>query len=519
MKIRTRIYSGFATTVAIGVCLAGFALYQLVGIGAQMRAMDGRAANLSHVLEATTEVEAIRRTETRYRMLPEDATRAELKEHSAIAVKLLTEVEATTVSQERERIYREVKATLQSHDQTFDQFAQLLATAAVERGKLFRVGDEMALATNTLFDAAVAVGDFQDMKQAAAVRGTILLVRIANWRYLATSDRNGPETFNGNVAKARAALAEFGNHASATERPLLGSIATALDGYAAAFAAVSDAQKQSVELYDTKLRPLSIDMQTKLRTAVVSLEGSYAESSAASAAIISQTSTLQVSLAGLGLVIGAALALLIGRSIAGSISGMTEAMGKLAGGNKSIAIPGIESTDEIGEMARAVEVFKQNAIEADRVAARQDDERVQKGLRTTRVESSVRGFETRIGQMVERLASGSTELEATAQSMSATAARANEQAATVAAAAEKASIGVETVASAAEELTASIGEITLNRAGRDDCWDTAMVAFHLMDQVARKQVFPHTLANRIGTLMMFAVRSIFARLGQDRLPL
>jgi aryl-alcohol dehydrogenase-like predicted oxidoreductase len=54
-------------------------------------------------------------------------------------------------------------------------------------------------------------------------------------------------------------------------------------------------------------------------------------------------------------------------------------------------------------------------------------------------------------------------------------------------------------------------QIMLNRAGQDDRWDTAMVAFHLMDQVARTQVFPHTLANRIGTLMMFAVRSIFAR--------
>ena len=54
----------------------------------------------------------------------------------------------------------------------------------------------------------------------------------------------------------------------------------------------------------------------------------------------------------------------------------------------------------------------------------------------------------------------------------------------------------------------------LNRAMRDDMWDTAMVAFNLMDQVARDQVFPHTLANRIGTLMMFAVRSIFARPAQ-----
>jgi aryl-alcohol dehydrogenase-like predicted oxidoreductase len=54
----------------------------------------------------------------------------------------------------------------------------------------------------------------------------------------------------------------------------------------------------------------------------------------------------------------------------------------------------------------------------------------------------------------------------------------------------------------------------LSRAARDECWDTAMVAFHLMHQVARTQVFPHTIANRIGTLMMFVVRGIFARPAQ-----
>jgi aryl-alcohol dehydrogenase-like predicted oxidoreductase len=54
-------------------------------------------------------------------------------------------------------------------------------------------------------------------------------------------------------------------------------------------------------------------------------------------------------------------------------------------------------------------------------------------------------------------------------------------------------------------------QVMLNRAMQDGIWDTAMVAFHMMDQVARTQVFPHTLKHRIGTLMMFAVRSIFAR--------
>jgi aryl-alcohol dehydrogenase-like predicted oxidoreductase len=56
----------------------------------------------------------------------------------------------------------------------------------------------------------------------------------------------------------------------------------------------------------------------------------------------------------------------------------------------------------------------------------------------------------------------------------------------------------------------------LNRAAQDDVWDTAMVAFHMMHQPARTQVFPYTRQNRIGTLLMFVVRGIFARPAQLR---
>ncbi len=54
----------------------------------------------------------------------------------------------------------------------------------------------------------------------------------------------------------------------------------------------------------------------------------------------------------------------------------------------------------------------------------------------------------------------------------------------------------------------------LFRATQDDVWDTAMVAFHMMHQPARTRVFPHTQRNRIGTLLMFVVRGIFARPAQ-----
>jgi len=56
-----------------------------------------------------------------------------------------------------------------------------------------------------------------------------------------------------------------------------------------------------------------------------------------------------------------------------------------------------------------------------------------------------------------------------------------------------------------------IEQTMVGNAAQDDVWDTVMLAFHMMHQVARQQSFPHTIANRIGTLLMFVVRGIFAR--------
>ncbi len=146
--------------------------------------------------------------------------------------------------------------------------------------------------------------------------------------------------------------------------------------------------------------------------------------------------------------------------VSGPIRRMTGTMDRLAAHDLKVEIAGAERRDEIGAMAAAVQVFKDNLVNADRLAAEQAAERAAKEQRATRMAALAHGFEAKAGDLVAALAAASTQLEATAQSMSSTATETNQQAATVAAAAEEASAGVQTVASAAEQLTSSIGEIS-----------------------------------------------------------
>jgi methyl-accepting chemotaxis protein len=142
------------------------------------------------------------------------------------------------------------------------------------------------------------------------------------------------------------------------------------------------------------------------------------------------------------------------------ITAMVEAMKKLASGDTNTAIPAQGRKDEVGAMASAVQVFKDNMITAVRLEAEQKAEQDRKEQRQHAVDSYILDFDKSVGGVLEMVASASTELESTAKSMSVTAETAQQQSTAVAAASEQASTNVQTVASAAEELSSSIAEIS-----------------------------------------------------------
>jgi methyl-accepting chemotaxis protein len=165
--------------------------------------------------------------------------------------------------------------------------------------------------------------------------------------------------------------------------------------------------------------------------------------------------------------VGAGLIATIAASLWIGIQGLSRPIGRLnavmelfARDDLTSDIPGAGRGDEIGAMARTVAVFKTNALEVNRLRADQEQlkQRTEQDRRQAMSDLAAK-FEASVGGIVDGVASASTELQSTAQSMSATAEQTTRQAATVAAASEEATQNVQTVASAAEQLTASIREI------------------------------------------------------------
>jgi methyl-accepting chemotaxis protein len=135
-------------------------------------------------------------------------------------------------------------------------------------------------------------------------------------------------------------------------------------------------------------------------------------------------------------------------------------MAALSTGRVDVAVPQASRADEIGEMGRALEVLRQNAIERRRL----EEESKAQGSRSAAEKRRAMmelatTFESKVGHLVQSLSAAATEMEASAQSMTGTAEQTNHNSVEVASAAEQTSANVQTVAAATEELAASIREI------------------------------------------------------------
>ena len=151
--------------------------------------------------------------------------------------------------------------------------------------------------------------------------------------------------------------------------------------------------------------------------------------------------------------------LVMSRTVVAPIGSITATMRRLADNELSVTIAEAGRRDEIGAMAAALAVFKDNMAEAESLRAQQAVEQERRLARSHAVEQLVAGFDAKISAVITTVTGSTTTLDVTAREMSGTAEVTNGQVTVVAAAAEQASTNVQTVASAAEELAASINEI------------------------------------------------------------
>ena len=459
--IRSRIYGGMGVLVLLGLSLAGRGIWQMTAIDQQVARMSTLSDNNVRALQIARLMEAMREASMRLKFTSQAGLDPGDRAEAQKTIEMLQATSSGNLSEQQRQAFQSMMAGCGTCHALRSDLGELSKQVEDNRGKLFNGGDQMTADTGRLVAAARQSGSDDIVTAARDVEAAILLAQVDNWRFLATRDPKGAATFKTNASAAMAELGKLEQLQLPDDvRQLVAPVRTSLSVYFGGFATVSSAMLKSDELFDNRMQPLIRQQMTLAMDIAASFGRDFVSAKDATAGMISGTVAMQELIAGIALLLGAVIAWLVGRSIIRPVAGMTSAMGKLAGGEIAVEIPSRDATDEIGAMAKAVEVFKQNAIERTRLEAEQkaQEERAKQEKQTALVGMAER-IETETGTALESVGARTAAMAATAEEMSASARRTGASAQGAASAATQALANAQTVASAAEQLSASIREI------------------------------------------------------------
>jgi methyl-accepting chemotaxis protein len=212
-----------------------------------------------------------------------------------------------------------------------------------------------------------------------------------------------------------------------------------------------------------------------------------------------QGQLVELVLFGVALLIAVLVTITVATTITKPISGMTGAMTALAGGDHSVDVPGSDRKDEIGRMAAAVQVFKDNAQRVHQMEAQQRETEVKAASqRKAEMNRLADEFQRAVGGIIDAVASASSQLESAAGSLSKTADTTKDMSSVVAATSTQTSSSVHSVAAATEQLSCTITEISRQ------IHESNSVANEAAVQATRANehiVHLSTSADRIGTVV------------------
>jgi diguanylate cyclase (GGDEF)-like protein len=375
--LRTRIYFVFGVLVALGLGVAGFGTLELWNVTGSIDKMNAISGNVLRAEEAARLLEVIRRAADAYHIDADRSSLNTMKESEAQLAAVLADAANATLSQKRGSLYNGAGEMLRTFVPYREAYVRASDAGFAARAKLFTGGDNLTAATDRLIEASRAGPDLAVLDAAEHLNSAILSMRVANWRFLATGDPRGVATFATSASNADATMAALERVDGDKVKALVKPLRDALMAYKTGFEEVSTSFLEGAEILDNRIRPQIIAMQRTLGAALESLNADFVVGVVASRDDANRVMLVQSIVASVAAAFGVTVAFLIKREIVRPIVDMTQALSELAAGNREIRVPEVHRSDEIGEMAKAFEVFRINALaleqahEATRVAEEQ----------------------------------------------------------------------------------------------------------------------------------------------------
>ena len=461
-KVGVRVASGFGVVLAL---LAVVAIAGWGGLRDSSHALSQQAriaTNMVRVADIDRNFTAMRRNVASFVATGAAAAGDRVRALHGEIGQAVEAVVASMATEDRRAAVRAIGQSVAQFAAGFDQVVARLAerNRAVAEGMTPLAQRAGALLTE-VSEAAVADNDLAVATYVSRALEQLALVQLNAQRFLADPQQRLVDAANEQIGNLELALDEVSLQNRNRDRgakidqvgQLVPQFRTAFNAAVAAIAEANRLVEQvGAQQADEIARTIG-EFKESQRALLERVEREGEET-------ISSAQVIGLAVAGIATLLGLALAWFIARGVALPVRGMTAAMTALADGRFETEVPARDNRDEIGDMAKAVQVFKDSMVRARDLAARELEDARQREARSRRIDELTRRFDTDAGAGLGAVSASADALKTSSAAMSGTAEETSRQATAVAAASEQASSNVATVAAATDELSASIGEIT-----------------------------------------------------------
>jgi methyl-accepting chemotaxis protein len=467
LKLRGQILAGFALVILVAGVIAAQGIWGLRDLERSFDTyaeLGDDAALVSHlrgdIVETMLTVRTWLRTE-------DEAAKQEVIDLEHKVEDQIAEAQQAITDPERAEKVDEIDRAMQRFHAGFDRVVELVDRRnAFVRAGMNEVGPDVRKRLTEISEGAYADGDFASASEAALANQHLLLARLYAAKFLLNNEPADAERVGAEFEALSARLDTLSDKTveagiqNPGRRGLLGEAQELIPKYQEAFAG---ARKAIVERNDLIQNVIVADgriVESGADAIQASVSGDEQVLQKATHAATNTTQTLMLAVAVGGLALGALAAWLIGGKISQGVRRITDAMSRLAQGERDTEVPGRGRADEIGEMAEALEVFKTTAKQQLELAEQQKAAAEEDAKEAQRVRAETERFRAEVSEKLDTLGAASTELESTAGELSAAARQTSQQTETVASASDQASANTQTVAASTEELATSIADVT-----------------------------------------------------------
>ena len=456
LKISGRLFGGFGIVLGLMVLLAGTVSVNLMGTSQDVVDYRRTAINTNQIGRIQANMLATRLGVKDFVKTGSDSAIAMVRDRHAATMALFDEAARTIKNPERREALAKMRSQMEEYGRTFEEVVALQAKRNEFVMILNTVGPAATAALESTIDAVSGNGKPVQIAALAIAMKDLLAMRLDANKYLLD---NRPQDLESAIAYELDGKKNAEMLRGVVDDAVVDGLLRQLTEYEDALRAAGAAIEQRNELITGTLDRLGPQVAQEIETMkleykeVQDILGPQMQADTENSVVVS------IAVATVAVIVGILAALLITRSITGPVAGLTTAMGRLSDGDIGTKVPSTDQKDEIGLMARAVQVFKDNMIRARELEEQEKKQQAERNRRAEAMESAVNGFQSQIAERLEALREVSDELGQSADTLSGVASDTKEQSTGAAAASDQTAANVQSVSAAAEEMDSSFGEI------------------------------------------------------------